>query len=175
MTADHDPPRTNEQTSPTFGSRLRLLVEVEIGRNTQDAPSDIADSVRQELEREPGLSAGTRVTSVSVLGLAQHHTPVQGCFDLEQKQLLVNDRPVRLSPRESDVLTHLVNHPKRTITREELKEALGDANGSLGPRAIDVVLSRLRAKLSWTPTPIVTIRGIGYRYEPSEQFVVFGI
>nr|WP_239028740.1 winged helix-turn-helix domain-containing protein [Pseudonocardia acidicola] len=121
-----------------------------------------------------GSIPDVRAATVTALGALHLAAPARGVFDLRNQELAVDGSATRLTPRESAVLTYLVKRPNAAVSREELRDAVDDTDGSLGPRAVDVILSRLRAKLPWMPPPLTTVRGIGYRYEPSAQFVVLG-
>jgi DNA-binding response OmpR family regulator len=77
-------------------------------------------------------------------------------------------RELRLSPREYDLLAHLVANAGRTVTRQQLVAALwGEWYGS--PKTLDMHVLALRRKLgddAHAPTHLVTVRGIGLRFEP---------
>ncbi|GAA3752869.1 winged helix-turn-helix domain-containing protein [Streptomyces tremellae] len=153
--------------------RLRLLIEVDIDDgHRSSAPDLVAGALDGCLAGIPGVIGVGRLVTASVLGTPHPAGRVRGVFDLNSRELVVDGAVARLSPRESAVLCHLVRRPGDAVSREELRDALDDADGSLGPRAVDVILSRLRAKLPLAPPPLVTVRGVGYRYSPSPQFLV---
>ena len=58
----------------------------------------------------------------------------------------------------------LLDHPQRVIARERLIELSRTRLGDSSDRSIDVLVSRLRRKLSGAgkAAPIVTVRGVGY-------------
>ncbi len=71
---------------------------------------------------------------------------------------------VDLTGAEFDLLVVLLDHAQRVIARERLIELSRTRLGDSSDRSIDVLISRLRRKLSTaggTP-PIVTVRGVGY-------------
>jgi DNA-binding response OmpR family regulator len=72
----------------------------------------------------------------------------------------------RLSASEVAILTVFVNNPNRLITRDKLRDELQDRSDQHSfDRAIDVRVSRLRAKLKDTPKDpkiIKTVYGAGY-------------
>ena len=78
--------------------------------------------------------------------------------------------PLMLTVREFDLLAHLMAHPRQTFSREEL---MRDVWGwSFGDQStVTVHVRRLRQKLEaaaggdWSP--ISTVWGVGYRYDPS--------
>ncbi len=71
---------------------------------------------------------------------------------------------VELTGAEFDLLTTLLDHAGRVIARERLIELSRTRQADATDRSIDVLISRLRRKLSTTdkPAPIVTVRGVGY-------------
>jgi DNA-binding response OmpR family regulator len=69
------------------------------------------------------------------------------------------------SHAEGEVLRLFLERPKRLISRQAMQEALGGAAGDSFDRAMDVRISRLRAKLGEDPRNprlIKTIYGAGY-------------
>lgn len=71
---------------------------------------------------------------------------------------------VDLTGAEFDLLVALADHAQRVIARERLIELSRTRLGDSSDRSIDVLVSRLRRKLSSAgqAAPIVTIRGVGY-------------
>jgi two-component system, OmpR family, response regulator len=71
---------------------------------------------------------------------------------------------VELTGAEFDLLVALCDHSGRVIARERLIELSRTRLGDSSDRSIDVLVSRLRRKLSGagTAAPIVTVRGVGY-------------
>lgn len=72
---------------------------------------------------------------------------------------------VPFSHAEGEVLRLFLNSPKRLISRAQMQETLGGAAGESFDRAMDVRISRLRAKLledPKNPRLIKTIYGAGY-------------
>jgi two-component system, OmpR family, response regulator len=71
---------------------------------------------------------------------------------------------VDLTGAEFDLLVALCDHAQRVIARERLIELSRTRLGDSSDRSIDVLISRLRRKLSSAGhnAPIVTVRGVGY-------------
>lgn len=71
---------------------------------------------------------------------------------------------VELTGAEFDLLVVLLDHAGRVIARERLIELSRTRLGDSSDRSVDVLVSRLRRKLSSAgqPAPIVTVRGVGY-------------
>jgi len=71
---------------------------------------------------------------------------------------------VELTGAEFDLLSALADHSGRVIARERLIELSRTRLGDSSDRSVDVLISRLRRKLSSAghDAPIVTVRGVGY-------------
>ncbi len=80
-------------------------------------------------------------------------------------------RPLGLTVREFDLLAFLMRHPRRAFGRDEL---LRDVWGwDFGDQStVTVHVRRLREKIESdprNPQRLVTVWGVGYRYEPVGQ------
>ncbi|HEY0879632.1 MAG TPA: response regulator transcription factor, partial [Zeimonas sp.] len=85
--------------------------------------------------------------------------------DSRKREVRCGSVPVDLTPREWSIFEQLVQHAGTPVTKEDLMQAITGLDERLAPNAIEVYVSRLRAKLSGTGARISTLRGIGYRLE----------
>jgi DNA-binding response OmpR family regulator len=71
---------------------------------------------------------------------------------------------IELTGAEFDLLTAFIDNAQRVVARERLIELSRTRMGDSSDRSVDVLVSRLRRKLSSTDkdAPIITVRGIGY-------------
>jgi DNA-binding response OmpR family regulator len=71
---------------------------------------------------------------------------------------------VDLTGAEFDLLVSFCDHAQRVIARERLIELSRTRLGDSSDRSVDVLVSRLRRKLSSAgkAAPIITVRGVGY-------------
>lgn len=79
--------------------------------------------------------------------------------------------PVAMTAREFGVLAYFLRNPGRVITREMLLEAVWKLE-FVSKRTIDNFIVRLRSKLEPDPDHpryILTVRGVGYRFEPNGE------
>jgi DNA-binding response OmpR family regulator len=75
---------------------------------------------------------------------------------------------VELKPREFDLLALLVANPGRAYSRAQILEAVWGHNYIGDERTVDVHIRWLRQKIEDEPSlprRIVTVRGVGYRFE----------
>ncbi len=95
--------------------------------------------------------------------------------DPSAHEVTVDGRSVPFTYKEFALLEYLLRAPHRAVTREELLEHVWHrrAAWSNGTRTIDVHVRRLREKLGGCPQ-IVTIRGVGYRCDPTPEVVLVG-
>ncbi len=79
----------------------------------------------------------------------------------------VAGRDLALTGTEYRILELLLRRSPSVVDRKAIAEhAWADETDPLGSNAIDVQMSRLRAKLPGAGVRIVTVRGAGYRLEP---------
>ncbi len=87
-------------------------------------------------------------------------------LDPVRREVTVAGRPVALTATEYAILELLMRRSPAVVDRKAIAEhAWKDETDPLGSNAIDVQMSRLRAKLPAAGIRIVTVRGAGYRLE----------
>jgi DNA-binding response OmpR family regulator len=164
-------------------------------RATSDVPIVMLTALGAEVDRVMGLEVGaddyvTKPFSArelvlriqSVLRRTSSPAPPQPGADaaglLRDGDLVVDPvartvtlagADVGLTLREFDLLVHFLRHPRRAFTREELlREVWGWDFGDLS--TVTVHARRLRNKIEQSPaspTRVVTVWGVGYRWEPT--------
>ena len=87
-------------------------------------------------------------------------------LDPLRRSVSAADRPLNLTATEYLILELLMRRSPAVVDRKAIAEhAWADETDPLGSNAIDVQMSRLRAKLPSAGIRIVTVRGAGYRLE----------
>jgi predicted ATPase/DNA-binding winged helix-turn-helix (wHTH) protein len=93
--------------------------------------------------------------------------------DLQRRQLQRHDgERETLTEQEYGLLYYMSARPGRTIPRDELLEQVWGYSTRSVTRAIDVAVRRLRQKIEADPAHprhLVSVRGVGYRFEGSLQ------
>jgi DNA-binding response OmpR family regulator len=88
--------------------------------------------------------------------------------DLLGKRLCIDDSEVDLTAREWLVLECLVRRIGLIVSKERLQQAVANPDHDVTPNAVEVHISRLRAKLG--PAAMVrSLRGLGYRLEEAKS------
>ena len=100
--------------------------------------------------------AAGRATSDIVVG------PVQ--LDARTGRVTVNDQPVRLTSHEYRLLSYLMHHAGRVVSRSEIVEHLYEQDFDRDSNTIEVFVGRIRKKLD--VDIIQTVRGLGYLLTP---------
>jgi len=121
------------------------------------SPRELVLRVQSVLRRnrpEPVAGGATEVGSFSL--------------DLTAHEVRMNGVPLVLTAREFDLLAHLIGHPHRALSREDLlKSVWGWDFGDLS--TVTVHVRRLREKIEADPTRprlLNTVWGVGYRFDP---------
>lgn len=76
---------------------------------------------------------------------------------------------IELGPREWTVMEYLMVHAPKPASKDKLLQALTGWDKEITPNAVEVYISRLRAKLEPHGVALRSIRGFGYRLELREQ------
>ncbi len=87
--------------------------------------------------------------------------------DTRSGRASVDGNPVKLTANEFKVLTYLMHHQGKVISRTELTEHIYDQDFDRDSNTIEVFVGRLRKKLE--VDLIQTVRGLGYRLEPPAE------
>jgi two-component system OmpR family response regulator len=87
-------------------------------------------------------------------------------IDLARKRAMISGKPVDLPQREHAILEYLFSNAGAIVGKDKIAGAVASWDEHLSPNAIEVHISRLRAKLEPTGIHIRTVRGLGYLVEP---------
>ncbi|MCW2946305.1 MAG: regX3 [Actinoallomurus sp.] len=92
-------------------------------------------------------------------------------MDVERHVVTVSGREVPLPLKEFELLEVLLRNAGRVLTRMQLIDRVWGADYVGDTKTLDVHVKRLRAKIEpdpSTPRFIITVRGLGYKFEPHE-------
>ena len=90
-------------------------------------------------------------------------------MDLAAHRVVRGDEPVHLGPTEFRLLRHLLEHPGRVFSREQLLDSVWGPDIFIEARTVDVHVRRLRQALNGERRPdlIRTVRSAGYALDSS--------
>ncbi|NMC12553.1 MAG: response regulator transcription factor [Chloroflexi bacterium] len=89
-------------------------------------------------------------------------------LDLKRREVLLDEKPLTLKPKEFDLLLYLARHRGQALSRDMILEQVWGWEYTGNTRTVDVHMSWLREKIERDPAHpvrIVTVRGAGYRFE----------
>ncbi len=89
-------------------------------------------------------------------------------IDLTRHEAHLDDEVLELKPKEFDLLLFLMQNRGRAFSRDQLLERVWGWEFSGGSRTVDVHVRWLRSKVEKDPEQpirIITVRGVGYRFE----------
>lgn len=87
------------------------------------------------------------------------------CVEPATGRVTLQGEAINLTPREFAVLSSLLEHRGRTLSRSQLEEALYAWGAEVESNAVEVHIHHLRRKLG--RELIKTVHGVGYRIEPT--------
>ncbi|MFF3938352.1 response regulator transcription factor [Streptomyces phaeofaciens] len=84
--------------------------------------------------------------------------------DRKAARVHVDGEEIALAPKEYDLLSFLTEEPGALMSREQIMEAVWDANWFGPTKTLDVHVAALRRKLAGVVT-VEAVRGVGFRLE----------
>ena len=123
------------------------------------SPNELMARIRAVLRRlRPAMSANVLEFDDLVMDLAAHRVSRA-------------DVPIHLGPTEFRLLKHLLEHPRRVFSREQLLNTVWGPDVFLETRTVDVHVRRLRQALSQCGgTDLIrTVRAAGYALDPEKS------
>ncbi len=126
---------------------------------------ELAVRARRLLERTQGTTAVHSERFSGTVG----GTPL--VVDFTSRRVTLGDDQVSLRPREFDLLAFFVQNPRQVLSKPQLLQAVWAAEvGWVGEATVTEHVRRLRTKLKVAgseQSPIDTLWGVGYRFEPN--------
>jgi len=144
-------------------SEIDKVVGLEIGADDYVtkpySPRELVARIRAVLRRQAGDAAELTPPTLSA-------GPVR--MDVERHTVSVSGRGVQLPLKEFELLEMLLRNAGRVLTRMQLIDRVWGADYVGDTKTLDVHIKRLRTKVEddpGNPSRIVTVRGVGYKYE----------
>lgn len=86
-------------------------------------------------------------------------------IDYSARIVYVDDERLDMTPKEYELLTYLIKNENMAIKREELLSKIWGYDFFGDDRTLDTHMKLLRRKLGEYGKNIITLRGVGYRFE----------
>ncbi|HEY0486400.1 MAG TPA: response regulator transcription factor [Mycobacteriales bacterium] len=144
-------------------SEIDKVVGLELGADDYVtkpySPRELVARIRAVLRR--------RSEPEELLPTALEAGPVR--MDIDRHTVSVGGETVSLPLKEFELLEMLLRNAGRVLTRGQLIDRIWGADYVGDTKTLDVHVKRLRAKIEpepASPRHLVTVRGLGYKYEP---------
>ncbi len=118
--------------------------------------------IREELTAEQGDDDQLRRSQTAVLAFGNL------AIDDGRREVRLDDRPLRLKPKEFNLLQFLARHHGIALSRDLILERVWGWSYDGNSRTVDVHVRWLREKIEPDPsqaTRIITVRSVGYRFD----------
>jgi two-component system response regulator RegX3 len=145
-------------------SEIDKVVGLEIGADDYVtkpySPRELVARIRAVLRRQTGETTEAQTPTLAA-------GPVR--MDVERHVVTVDGDAVQLPLKEFELLELLLRNAGRVLTRGQLIDRVWGADYVGDTKTLDVHVKRLRSKIEpepSTPRFIVTVRGLGYKFEP---------
>ena len=86
-------------------------------------------------------------------------------IDYKAHTVKINNEPLKLTPKEYDLLAYFVNNQNIALSREQLLSNIWGYDFYGDDRTIDTHIKMLRNNLGKYRDLIVTVRAVGYKFE----------
>jgi len=147
------------------GSEIDTVVGLEVGADDYVTKPyrlrELVARMRAVLRRRAGTSS-SRTASGDVLEVGDVR------LDPERHEVEIRSEQVKLPLKEFELLEILLSNAGRVLPRDTLIDRVWGSDYVGDTKTLDVHIKRLRGKVEKdpsVPTRIVTIRGLGYKYD----------
>jgi two-component system response regulator RegX3 len=148
-------------------SEIDTVVGLEVGADDYVSKPyrlrELVARIRAALRRAPRDHPAPSATTLEVGDVR---------LDPESHEVFVRGDAVTMPLKEFELLEVLLDNAGRVVTRDSLIDRVWGPHYVGDTKTLDVHVKRLRAKIEEdpsTPRRIVTIRGLGYKYETSPK------
>ena len=160
---------------------VELLRAMKASEEFQDIPVIMATAKGTEYDKIQSLDLGADDYLVKPFGMMEMVSRVKAVLrrcqpkpkqtvlkagglelDLESHSVTADGQRVALTYKEFELLRHLMSHPNKAYTRDQLYEAVWDMDFVGETRTVDMHIRTLRQKLGTYGALIETVRNVGY-------------
>jgi DNA-binding response OmpR family regulator len=119
------------------------------------SPRELVARVKAVLRRSEGAGAPPELIQVG-----------ETTIDLGRREVRAGERVVDLTGREFELLRYLAERRGRALSRQQILDGVWGPGWYGDARTVDVHVAQVRKKLGGA-VAITTVRGLGYRLDPS--------
>lgn len=154
------------------GTEVTIEVRIVVRSDAEAAPLNtvanrLAAALRSSLE-----GRGEVVPSLPHLLLAPRSADARLRIEARSRIVRVDGAVVELTKLEYDLLLHFCRNPYKVHRRADLMVSVWGLPAQPPSRTVDVHIRRLRSKFGPDLPLITTVRGVGYRVDDTDLFVI---
>jgi len=124
------------------------------------SPQELVSRVRAVLRRSRSAQESSQESALSYGGLV---------INPQTRLVSLDGKEITLTTKEFDMLYHFARHPRQVFTRDQLLDSVWGLADYIDPGTVTVHIRRLREKIEQdpgSPARLLTVWGVGYRFEP---------
>ena len=161
---------------------ISILKRLKSNQETENIPVIIASTRSTEYDKVLGLDSGADDYLDKPFGMMEMISRVKAVLrryeskihkktytlgpltlDTTNHSVCVNEKLIRLTLKEYELLCLLLQEPGKVYSREDLMRAIWGISAIGETRTVDVHIATLRTKIGPAAPYIETVRGVGYR------------
>ena len=123
------------------------------------SPKELMARIKIAIKRNVQTAPETKIEKYVFEGLE---------INITGREVIVDGEKVQLTPKEYDLLFYLVENKNIALSREKLLEKVWGFDFFGDDRTVDTHIKMLRGHLKDYRDCIVTVWGVGYKFEPKE-------
>ncbi len=120
------------------------------------SPNELVARMRAILKRGKDTSLGTDKSIFQYKALS---------VNLDSRKVILDSSIVNMTPKEFDLFSFFIKNPDRVFTREQLLSKVWGYEFGGDDRTVDTHIKMLRESLKEYRSLIVTVWGVGYKFE----------
>ena len=100
--------------------------------------------------------------------ITQEYTYKNLRINFKEHTLKINNKEIKITPKEFEILEYFIKNKKMAISREQILNQIWGYDFYGDDRTIDTHIKMLRNNLGEYRNLIITVRGIGYKFNDEE-------
>ncbi|GEA52592.1 hypothetical protein VIN01S_33960 [Vibrio inusitatus NBRC 102082] len=140
---------------------------LELGFQVLDIKVEIGDKTYYSAMLDMGEESVNGWVSKRLLHELSSQESIQASpawFDVNARQIRINDSQINLTPLEFETLALLISHQEEVVSRKLLLEEVWGIKHDGSSNVVDTIIRSLRRKLGNHSKLIQSVRGTGYRF-----------
>ncbi len=134
------------------------------------SPREVIARINAVLRRYEKSTSNVDETNAKPTGNVEKTGPFT--IDHKKYRVSVNDKNLKLTPKEFELMQYLVSHENQVLSRDQLLQGVWGFDYSGQSRMVDIQIAHLREKIEPDPKQpkyLRTVRGFGYEFSTGDD------